>query len=260
MKITVRALLSLCVIASALTAQQVTKPVYVESRIMYNFETADEWLPITGSKFLINGKITNENNTELTLPDMKLYPTRPVGMGVLGDDSTNSLGVTVSWFRRGYNYFVITPKVQKRIPGRVKSLDVWVWGGNFMYNMEMHIEDYIGYVHALPMGNLHYVGWRNLTVTIPTAIPQDEPYVPRVKGLKFLRFRLWSTPNERKDRFHVFLDYFKAVTDIFREQYDGYSLEQTLAKELGGAGAEQYSVRSRDGAPEGKTTGGTGGK
>ncbi|MBI4977845.1 MAG: flagellar filament protein FlaA [Spirochaetes bacterium] len=244
-----RSFLLVMVLTVGLFAQQTKKPVYVESRVMYNFETLDEWQPITGSKFLVNGTLQNDSGQDMKFPAMKIYPTRPVGMGVLGDDSTNSLGVTVAFSRKGYNYFDITPKVQKRIPGRVKTLDVWTWGGNFMYSMEMHLEDYIGYVHALPLGTLNYIGWRNLTVTIPASIQQDEPYVPRVKGLKFLRFRLWSTPNERKDRFHIFLDYFKAVTDIFREQYDGDNLEVELAKELGGAGLDQYSTRAREASP-----------
>ena len=83
------------------------------------------------------------------------------------------------------------------------------------------------------MGNLKYYGWRNLNLKIPPTLPQEEPYAPRSKGLIFQKFRLYAHPSEREDRFHCFFDYFKVVTDKYRDQYDGYELEAVISKETG---------------------------
>lgn len=228
----------LMVFSLVLSAQQ----VYIENQVIYNFETEDEWQPISNaSKFMLYGSRTNENGVEFKYPSMKLYQTAPLGIGALSGTSTNSLGVQVSFFRKAYNFFDLIPSQQKSIPGKVKSIDVWVWGGNYDYTMEVLLSDYMGYTHALSFGSLKFMGWRNLSVLIPSNIPQTELHAPRVKGLKFLSFRFWSSPQERNDRFTVFLDYCKVVTDIFREVYDGADVETILAKENGGSEALQYS-------------------
>ena len=95
--------------------------------------------------------------------------------------------------------------------------------------------------HTLPLGSLKYIGWRNLSTAVPSFIPQSEPYVPRAKGLRFLNFRFWASPEERADNFVVLLDYFQTVTDTFRESYDGSDIETTLGQEVGGSSSEQYT-------------------
>lgn len=228
----------LMVFSLVLSAQQ----VYIENRVIYNFETEDEWLPVSNaSKFMFYGTRTNENGVEFKYPSTKLYQTVPFGMSTLSGASTNSLGVQVSFFRKAYNFFDLVPSQQKLIPGQVKSLDVWVWGGNYNYTMEVLLSDYMGYTHTLSLGSLRFMGWKNISVIIPSSIPQAETHAPRVKGLKFLNFRFWSSPQERNDRFTVLLDYCKVVTDIFREVYDGADVETMLAKETGGSEALQYS-------------------
>lgn len=216
--------------------------VYVENEVLYNFESLDEWQPISNaSKFMLFGVRTNQNDVAVEYPSMKIYPTAPVGMGVLSGESTNSLGIKVSFLRKAYNYFDLIPTEQKIIPGKVQSIDVWVWGGNYDYSMEIILSDFRDRTHTLSFGSLKYVGWKNLSVIVPTYIPQSEAYLPRTKGLRFMNFRFWSSPKETSESFSVFLDYCKAVTDVFRETYDGSDLEAELAKEAGGREAQQYS-------------------
>ncbi|MBW5399059.1 flagellar filament protein FlaA [Brachyspira pilosicoli] len=216
--------------------------VYLETRVLYNFETLDEWQPISnGSRFMFTGDRTNENGVVMKYPNMRLFATKPFGMGNQGYNSTNSLSVSVSFFRKGYNFFDLVPTVQKIIPGKAQTFDVWVWGGNYDYTMEMLFEDYRGYTYTLPIGSLKYIGWKNLSTSVPAFLPQEEPYVPRAKGLRFLNFRFWASPEERADNFVVLLDYFQTVTDTFREAYDGSDIETTLGQEIGGSSAEQYS-------------------
>lgn len=237
--VTFTAVLCLMVSSSVLTAQVGS---YMENRVLYNFESTDEWQAISNaSRFMLFGVKTNHNNLGIEYPSVKLYPTIPDGMGILSGQSTNSLGIKVSFYKKGYNFFDFVPSDQKLIPGKVATLDVWVWGGNYDYFMEVILSDFKGYSHTLPLGSLKYIGWKSLSTPIPVSIPQDEPYLPRTKGLRFMNFRFWSSPEETSRSFSVFLDYCKVVTDIFRDTYDGSDLEAELARESGGSEAQQYS-------------------
>lgn len=219
-----------------------TSSVYMETRLLYNFETLDEWQPISNaSRFMFRGDRTNENGVVMKYPNMRLFATKPYGMGNQSYNSTNSLSVSVSFFRKSYNFFDLVPTVQKIIPGKAQTFDVWVWGGNYDYTMEMLFEDYRGYTYTLPLGSIRFIGWRNMSTAVPSFIPQEEPYVPRAKGLRFMNFRFWSSPEERADNFVVLLDYFQTVTDTFREAYDGSDIETTLGQEVGGRTSEQYT-------------------
>lgn len=232
--------LFICINSFAVYGQNIS--VYMETRLLYNFETLDEWQPISNaSRFMFTGERTNENGVVMKYPNMRLFATKPYGMGNQGYNSTNSLSVSVSFFRRSYNFFDLVPTVQKIIHGKAQTLDVWVWGGNYNYSIEMLFSDYRGYTHTLPLGSLKYIGWRNLSTAVPSFIPQSEPYVPRAKGLRFLNFRFWASPEERADNFVVLLDYFQTVTDTFRESYDGSDIETTLGQEVGGSSSEQYT-------------------
>lgn len=111
--------------------------------------------------------------------------------------------------------------------GRVKALSVWVWGSNYNYYLEAHLEDHRGIIHVLPLGDLIYEGWRNLTIEIPSAIPQAARYIPKLQRLKLVKFMLWTRPNERVSSFYLYLDQVKIITDLFETRYDGDELEET---------------------------------
>jgi len=200
------------------------KMSHIVSQIWYNFEGDEADFDLNFSAFGIKEKSA-----------VKRYDYVPEGLGTSKEDSKQSLGIKAAFSRKGYNWIDIFPKADKakgKFPGTVKSIDMWVWGGNFFYNLEIVIEDFRGYRYSLPMGDLQYFGWRNKNVQIPPSIPQDEPYAPRTKGLRFNKFRIYSTPGERVDRFHCFFDYFKIVTDAYKEQYDGWELEAKISEEI----------------------------
>jgi len=131
------------------------------------------------------------------------------------------MGVRTAFTRKGYNRVWIYPEEELVIPGRAKKIDVWVWGANYYYNLEVHIRDYTGVVHKLPLGSLHFMGWRNLSVEIPSSIPQYVRYLPMEKPLSFVRFVIWTEPSERVDDFMIYFDHLKVLTDVYREWFDG---------------------------------------
>ena len=90
------------------------------------------------------------------------------------------LGITGKFSRKGYNYVEIVPGTGEGqsfkpkpipIPGRVESLDVWVWGANYAYYLEAHVRDFQGIDHVLPFGLLQFTGWKNLRCQDPGQHP-----------------------------------------------------------------------------------------
>ena len=142
----------------------------------------------------------------------------------------NSLGIQAKFDRRGYNWIDVFPvdgnddPFEIPLPGRVSSMDIWVWGSNMNLYMEAYVRDLNGVVHCINMGNLHFAGWRNVQVRIPSNIIQSKRILPRLAGLNFVKFRIWTTPNERVDNFFVYLNQFKIMTDVFESLFDGSEL------------------------------------
>jgi len=110
------------------------------------------------------------------------------------------------------------------MPGRVSTLDMWVWGSNLNFYLEAYVRDYQGVVHSLNMGDLAFQGWRNLKVRIPNNISQSKRILPRYAGMHFVKFRIWTTPVERVDNFYVYFNQMKVLTDIFESFFDGDEL------------------------------------
>ena len=109
--------------------------------------------------------------------------------------------------------------------GRIKALSMWVWGSNYDYYLEAHLEDHRGIVHVLPLGDLNFEGWKNLTIEVPGAIPQSARYIPKLQRLKLVKIILWTRPSERVGSFYIYIDQIKILTDLFETRYDGDELE-----------------------------------
>ena len=155
------------------------------------------------------------------------------------------LGIKAEFTKKGYNYIEIYPKVLSNantssnikpnpyapgtetalnLKGVVKSLDMWVWGGNYKYSMEFYLEDFKGFLHRLPAGLIDYVGWEDFRTEVPAVIPQAENHVPFLKPLKITMIKLWADPEERVDQFYCYFDYFQVQTDEYLERFDGDDL------------------------------------
>ena len=157
--------------------------------------------------------------------------------GASADDrNLKSLGIWGKFDRRGYNWIDLYPvrvdgpedeaplPFEIPIPGRIQSLDMWVWGSNLNYYLEAYFRDYQGVVHNLYMGSLSFQGWRNLRMNIPTSIRQSRRVLPRYAGLHFVKFRIWTTPMERVDNFYIYFNQMKILTDVFESLFDGDEL------------------------------------
>ncbi len=193
------------------------------STVLETFDPDDasyEWY-VQGSKFITEG-----------YPKFKTVNGFPFALyGRAGDEENHQvLGMQAAFDRQGFNYLEIFPVVDGpdgkvptkiSIPGRAKQLDVWAWGSQYKFSLEVHLEDYRGYVYVLPMGSLNYIGWQNLRIDIPTYIPQSQVYIPHYRDLKVIKFVLRTEPKENVAGFDFYLDHLKVLTDVFESRFDG---------------------------------------
>jgi hypothetical protein len=145
----------------------------------------------------------------------------------------------------GYNWIDIYPTLKSGgddaepfeipITGRVRYLDMWVWGSNLNFYVEAYLRDQQGVVHTIYLGNIGYQGWKNLRAMVPTSIPQQRRILPDADEvafissaqdrsriyLKFIKFRVWTTPREAVGNFYIYFDQFKVLTDTFETLWDG---------------------------------------
>jgi hypothetical protein len=216
--------------------------VNLESFVLDSFDGDSdyEWRTVA-SKFATKTE-------EETFPKLGYVPAWP--MAIFGSNregkELKSLGVWGRFDRRGYNWIDIYPvakgggddaaPVEIPLPGRAQYLDMWVWGSNLNYYIEVYVRDYQGVVHTLYLGNIGYEGWKNLRTLIPSNVPQAKRILPRLASLQFVKFRLWTQPVEQVGNFYVYFDQFKVVTDTFESLYDGDELaDPARVDELWGA-------------------------
>jgi hypothetical protein len=188
---------------------------------------------------------------ELSPPDPKAcalnyVEARPLGLPQEMDAKQKyALGIKAEFIKKGYNWIEILPvKASNSIVGSdgkpneavegtpmpielagiVKSLDMWVWGGNYKYWLEFYLQDYKGFLHRLPAGDIAFIGWRNMRTKVPDDIPQAEVHVPFLKSLKLQMVKLWAYPTERVDQFYCYFDYMQVQTDVYQERFNGDDL------------------------------------
>lgn len=211
--------------------------VSYETRILEPFNGLDDdkyvW-KAEASKFI--SKKDSDGN-EVTLPELvyvEAWPVAAFGYN-RGDNDKNlrSLGIRASFDRQGYNWIDLYPVLsgdadgnpaEIRIPGRVQNFDLWVWGSNLKYYIEIYLRDYQGVIHTLRLGDISYTGWKNLRVNVPGSIPQAKRILPAYAGLTFVKFRIWTQPVEKVNTFYIYIKQLKILTDIFEALFDGNDL------------------------------------
>jgi hypothetical protein len=107
------------------------------------------------------------------------------------------------------------------LPGHIKALSVWVLGRGDDYTLEGWFNDYKGQDHVLKFGSLKFVGWRPLTVEIPTSILQGGNAYPLRNSLVFTQFVIRSTPRTGGEMAYFFMDDIQILSDVFGVHFDG---------------------------------------
>lgn len=220
---TLSLLLLLC--AGIAGADEVT--ANLQSKVIFSFDDPAkdvQWI-VQGSKFAT--KDFPQSAVVKAWPD-SLYGRNPE------EKSLFSLGVHARFDRKGYNYIEIIPArkgsdgklapAPVTLPGRVRTIDMWVWGSNYNYLMDVHLRDHEGVDRVLHLGSLAFAGWKNLSVNVTGNIPQARRHIPRFRGLDLTKIVIWTTPTEKVDDYYVFIDEVKVLTDLYETRFDGDDL------------------------------------
>jgi len=208
--------------------------VNLESKLVQDFSKpeAQNWY-VLGSKF---------STTDFPrIGYIKGGPTAILGGDQEAAQNARSMAVAMLFDRKEYNWIDIVPGTREKtvelpLPGRVKMIDMWVWSGNFDFYLEAFVRDYRGVVYTIPMGNLNFIGWKNLRINIPDNVPQAKKYLPKRQGLTLVKFRIWTRPTEvvaipgtegqepvdRAVKFYF--NNIKILTDTFESLFDGDAL------------------------------------
>lgn len=206
----------------------------VQSFVFDSFEDPNGW---RADFSLFAAKKYSQEAKQYVLDTSKCSWTNVVGKpwGVEQETATNRcLSVRATFDRKGYNWIEVSP-VRKDangtlaahplpMKGRVEYIDVWVWGANFNYRLELHLIDYLGHKHILDAGWLSYIGWKSIRLQVPPHVPQQEKHIPSQRILSFEKFVILSHPGERADNFYIYFDRMQIQTDIFRDRFDGDDL------------------------------------
>ncbi|GHU02959.1 membrane protein [Spirochaetia bacterium] len=204
--------------------------VDLESKVLETWDGDSDYVwKAVGSKFATK----SEAETYPRVTTVAAFPMAVFGTNREGKE-LKSLGIQSKFDRRGYNWMDIYPVLKDGgddaapaeipIPGRARIFDLWVWGANYNYYIEIYLRDYQGVVHKLNLGSIKYEGWKNLRVNVPNGIPQGKRLLPRLAALKFVKFRIVTQPLEQVGNAYIYFDQFKVLSDMFETTFDGDEL------------------------------------
>lgn len=153
------------------------------------------------------------------------------------DNSSNSLGVRLSWDRVGNHYADIVPKVTQdkadAFPVEdVVKISLWVWSPGYKHELAAIFKRLDGYVYSLHLTKLDFKGWRNVEVNIPLLLKSKVNAVDVSQKYYFDRLRVYTQPYEKVGDIYVFIDKLDATRELFASIYDGLTVEEIIRQEM----------------------------
>lgn len=162
-----------------------------------------------------------------------VWPRDKYGEVPVNAEALRALAINGAFTQRGRNYIEIFPTRDGStpsplpLPGEIRAIGMWVWGSNFNYDLLAVVEDADGGQYRVKMGRLNYMGWRNLTATIPSSINQTENTFPVRRDLRLVKFVIELNPSERADNFFVYFDSLTVISKRrFVSGFDGSNLTE----------------------------------
>ena len=208
-----------CIAVSSAMGNEVLTSIILES---FNGDTVHEWndgrhtRSFEFSWSLVASRLATQNyprgvyvaqideNGESSWP-IVLYGRNPV----------RSLGINGRFDRQGYHWIDLYPvnwmdgttPFEIPIPGRVRSLSLWVRGSGLNFYIESYVRDTRGVVHRFSLGDINSTDWRRLDIDVPENINNMD--------LRFVKFRIWisSTDSRVLEDFYIYFNQFSVGTD-----------------------------------------------
>ncbi|MFW6181803.1 MAG: flagellar filament outer layer protein FlaA [Spirochaetota bacterium] len=136
-----------------------------------------------------------------------------------GTENNYVLGVKVAFTQRGYSRFRVSPPRPIKIPGITKAISMWVCGRSFRHRLYVHVLDYEGRPMILDMGLLDFVGWKKLSIAVPSSVRQYNYHNTEWRGISFNGVSIETDPAESYGTYYVYFDEIVARTDIYSEEH-----------------------------------------
>lgn len=127
------------------------------------------------------------------------------------------LGAKVYFFRRGVINFAVKPVRPIPIEGITKTLSLWVCGRNTNHRLEVVVQDHFGNDSIIDMGKLNFMGWKQLTVSVPSNVVQRDYHYNNKMGISVSAFNIKCDLDETYGNYYLYFDDLRAVTDLFAE-------------------------------------------
>lgn len=223
--------------SSVIKENKEAKQEMIQTVMLENFETPDAWVV----KFSKNrAKAWRPHAPEFEPSEKWIHWkkaekkdyvefSKPEPMGKEGELGTTIMGVRGRFYNKGYNWIAIEPKQDFYMMGQALRLRVWVWGGNFDYDIYAVVKNYRDRIFKLPLGNLKFIGWRQLEYSFLNApIEQFDSWAPQMKPIQFLRFLIVSKVTEFPDKFGIWFDDLQYDANLYDPSYSGKALEKEL--------------------------------
>lgn len=131
------------------------------------------------------------------------------------DEQNRILGTRIQFLRRSLSQFTIKAVNPIPIQGVTKTISVWVAGRNTQHTLSIVIRDYEGRRHELVLGQLDFSGWKQLSVSIPENVVQNDPNYGHIAGITFEEFIVHADLLESRGTFFLWLDDVRALVDMF---------------------------------------------
>ncbi len=117
-----------------------------------------------------------------------------------------------------------------QLPGQSKAISLWVHGRGHPYDLELWLKDHTGATYVLKFGTVNFVGWRPLTVQVPSFVSQAYQSFPQTRVTKIVRFVIRAVPNaprtELMELTYFFFDQLKVLTSTYEVNFDGFDLHK----------------------------------
>jgi len=223
-------------------------------------------------------KVLGDPIAPQSVVETKLLDGVPKNLG-LDTGNKKCLGVRFQFIYPGNNTLVMTPPEGKSVkrymqllddktgepkfymvpgielPGIVKAMSIWVLGRGEEYTLEAWIEDGRGDTHIFKFGNLNFVGWRPLTITIPGNVIQENDTYPQTKGLVLKKLVVRSTPKTKANKTVLAFDSIKVLTDMNEVFFDGADINFDEKDKADKEKMKQYSDQLRQRSQSGSQSG-----
>ncbi len=143
-------------------------------------------------------------------------PLRSSELLIYNPEDTYVIGLKTEFYGRDDFFLSLQANKPIFIPGIVKSISVWVAGRGKDHELRLVLRDLDGQVFILPVSELNYTGWRQLSINIPLNINQQDKTGFQY-GLYFTAFLIETEFYDAEGTYYTYFDDIRAVSDLIAD-------------------------------------------